>query len=408
MKKHLITLLSFSFFLLLFGCTTYPITDVDYTQETWQRQVITSPSKWTRGADSWFLTGDPNQAELNARHAGYGSAISTMAVRVPDFTNLKVNGDFQVQIFGSDGHNSVYVYGPNAGVHQLSVEMRGNTLWVNQVGKVPVGQMKQVIVRIGVRHLDNLSTTGCAQVEGVRLRSSHLNITAAGSGNIYLAGNLNLRCVIQAGTGNVTVFGANTSSLEVRTTGCGGSVNICGYVGLKSILHTEGSTDINIIGVVPCQPLSINANGSGRISISGLVNLKDIRVAGDVCVYIARTQSNCIYVSLNNNAKVGIAGCAQKLIAETFGKSVFAGRYLCPQTAFVKAHGQSHINVGGGSRVYASSTDASSVYFFGPGAALSKFAKDNGTVVVLSNNGNSCFCGGAQLQPVQQQYVGAG
>lgn len=405
MKAYVSLGLFILFSLLLLSCSSkYPLNGIDYTQESWQGQIVRSPSQWTRGADSWFLNGEPTQAELAARHASYSASISTTAVRVPDFTKVKVNGDFQVQIFGTDDHNSVYVYGPNAGAHEVSVEVRGDTLWVNQVNKMPIGLMKQVIVRIGMHQIHELTSSGCALVEGVRLRSTHLNVTSFGSGNIYLAGNLNLQCITQMGSGSVTIFGVNTTALDIRTQGASGCVNLFGYVGVKSISHRGGATDINIIGAVPCNPLNIYADGAGRISISGIVNLQDVRAKGATCVYISKTQSDHIYVCLEQDAKVGVAGCTNKVAIDAFNTSRFSGKSLCAQTALVRAHDQAHVNVAASNSVFATASEASSVYFFGSGAALTKFTKDYGTVIVLSNGVSYCAC----AAPPVRRYVGAG
>ncbi|MCP6769734.1 hypothetical protein NL529_33295, partial [Klebsiella pneumoniae] len=66
------------------------------------------------------------------RQAPYADAISTTVVNVADFSQIKVNGSFQVQIFGTYGHNSVYVYGPNAGVSNVAVSVNGDKLSIRQ------------------------------------------------------------------------------------------------------------------------------------------------------------------------------------------------------------------------------------------------------------------------------------
>src|SRR3990167_1724015 len=109
----------------LFGCTTkrvYPPTiNVDLTREVWQSQVESNPNKWTAGADRWFLTGNPSKTQVAILRAPYSAAVSTLSVAVPNFTKIKVNANVEVQIFGTQRHNSVYVYGPNQGVRQLAI-----------------------------------------------------------------------------------------------------------------------------------------------------------------------------------------------------------------------------------------------------------------------------------------------
>src|SRR4026208_693633 len=97
--------------LLLASCAYQgsPFPRTDLTNENWQQYVDANPRAWLQGADSWVLAGAPNSAEMANRRAPETAAISTMSVHVPEFSHIKVNGPFQVQIFGCVGRNSVYV-----------------------------------------------------------------------------------------------------------------------------------------------------------------------------------------------------------------------------------------------------------------------------------------------------------
>lgn len=367
--------------LLLASCASSksPYLNSDLASENWRHEIDMNANKWTRGADRWFFTGDPNKEEMADRHASYSAAISTMQVRVPDFTNIKSDGSFQVQIYGDD-HNSVYVYGPNAGVREVAVKVRGDTLYLIHAKDAPPC-MKDVIIRIGVANLHNLSQMGSGRIEGIQLRSTGLNIKSSGSGNIYLAGNVSLRYVGQSGAGSVSVFGANTPSLDIYTCDCG-SVNISGdNVGVRSITH-HGSGNVNIINA-NSRSLKIYADGSGKVGLYGRVNIKEVRAKNYTRVYVYQSSSNTTFVYAYDHARIGMAGYVHNLYVNTYKSSNFAGRYLHADNAYIKAQDSSHVNVTAGNRIFVSAKGSASVYYFGNPDELTQFTSGNGAIIAM-------------------------
>ncbi len=384
MKRFLLLSLVLLIPLLFMGCASNrnPTIQDDLTQETWLREVETNPNKWAAGADAWFLTGDPNATERMSNRMPYSDAMSTLQVSVANFSNIKVNGAFQVQIFGTYDNNSVYVYGPNDAVREVSVEYKNGTLYVHQVGKVSPARMRSVIVRIGVKNLNTLTQMGCGTIEAIRIRSYALCIEAVpgATGDIYLNGNVNLVRVSQRGKGSINVFGANTPQLDIEANGWG-AINICGNVGVRCITH-KGWGDVNIIGA-NTDGLTIDADGKGKIGIKGIVNVKEIKAKGHTCVYICTSSSNSIYAYVYNSAVVGITGYTRDLTVNAANGGRFWGRYLCAQNAFVRAKDWAHINVAASDKIFASATQNASVYFFGEPAVMSQFVSSNGVVVPI-------------------------
>ncbi|MBA3661225.1 MAG: DUF2807 domain-containing protein [Gammaproteobacteria bacterium] len=373
----------------------------DWARETWLQGGISQNTKlWTRGADRWFLTGAPSLTEIHNREAGFNTAMSTMMVKVPNFTKIRVNGDFQVQLFGTTyGHNSVYVYGPNEGVRNTVVDMRGDTLCVTQIPKAPRA-MQNVIIRIGVKNLTHLTQAGCGKIEGVQIQSCGLSITMtpSGLGNVYLSGNMNVRRIDKAGGGSISVFGAMTPHLNILTQGRG-VVSLAGNVGISNILH-HGNVDINIIGA-NSDSLRILADGGGKISINGPVCLKAVRASDGVCVFADNVNSSLLAVTTSQRARVGVAGRTNSLIVNAFNMSHFFGRNLCTREAFVRAYDQAHINVASNNKIFASATQTGSVYFFGSPNALSQFVRDNGVVIPMWGPGYATSC---LIQPTGEIY----
>lgn len=389
MKQFFYKGLCFFFFILLSGCATdkFLYSDRDLSQETWQNNVVTNSSHWDEGADHWFFTGRPNATEKMNRKAPDSATMSTTVVRVSDFTDIKTNGAFQVQIFGTDERNSVVIFGPNAGVNAVSIKIVGQTLYVRQTNdQLPNSFMNGIIVRIGVNRLNKLVTRGCGSVEGISLRSHHLEVIGKGGGHVYLNGQINLSKVSQYGTGKITIFGVDSPQLDIHTTNSG-SVNITGNVGVRCINH-YGQNNITIVGA-NSHSLDINAYGAGKISISGTVNLRHLNAKDQVCVYILHAHSQRIEANVLDNARVGIRGVTKELYVNTFNQAIFWGRYLCAGNSYAKACHQSHMNIAACGKVFASASDTASIYYFGPANLLSSFTSGQGRVMPM---GDQTWC----------------
>ncbi len=369
----------------LSGCA-HQVPTTDLGQEHWQMFVDKDPKQWTRGADNWFFTGQPNSTELANRNAPYTAAMSDMQVRVPDTINsIRVNGDFQVQIFGASEHASAYLTGPNAGIQAVAVEVRGQTLYIHQTQPVAPGVMRNVIVRIGVLKLNNLTQMGNGRIEAIGIRSDDLCVasTADSCGNIYLAGRVNLRRVTQNGHGAITILGATASTLDISTGGSG-PVNISGQLGIRSITH-HGSSNINLIGATSYRPVAISADGSGKIGIYGCANLKTIQAKDAIRVYAYPINSMDLTVTEQNVAGVGLAGLVQNLYVDTYNSSRFDGSNLCARSAYVRAHDSSHINVTANGKIFASADRDGSIYFYGPANLLTDFPGSDDHVIAMGN-----------------------
>ncbi|MBV9576633.1 MAG: DUF2807 domain-containing protein [Gammaproteobacteria bacterium] len=380
MKRYLLAgLLVLSFLLLVSCASTHPTAlKINDTREYWMPYVESNPNQWMQGADNWFLTGNPNNTEIANRHAPGSAAISTMMVNISDFNAIQSSGDFQLQIFGTEEKNSVFIYGPNSDVRKTTIELHGNTLCIGQTKDATVN-MHQVIVRIGIHQLNKLIQRGRGCIEGIQLMSSGLLITSTGSGNIYLSGNLNVQRIVNAGRGSINLFGINSPLMDIKTAGTG-SVNVEGAVGIRYIAHF-GMNDINIIGA-NSNGLKIYAQGVGKIGIRGRVNLCDVITKGKTCAYIVGVNSENLHAAAFDKSHIGLAGFSENLYVDTYQSAKFAGRYLCTHSAYARAHDASHINVTATEKMFAAATQDASIYFFGSPTILTRFVSGNGTVIL--------------------------
>lgn len=400
MRRFILLLLVCLFFV---GCASnrYPLRPVP-TQETWMQQIETNPTPWLRGADHWFMAGGENATEWANRRAPFVAAMSTMSVKVPNFTNIKSSGNFQVQIYGTPGNNSVNIFGPNDGVRGVIVEVRGNTLCLDQVEDVSPN-VSRVIVRIAIHQLNSLMQFGGGPIEGIQLTSPHLALLSRGRGNVYLSGNLNIQRIDNGGPGCINVFGANTPMLRIRASGSG-TTNICGNVGIRAILH-HGSANINIIGA-NSPDLRIYADGGGKIGISGPVSLSDVQAKGAVRVYAYPVSRSVMHICVNDRARVGLAGRVGRLVVDAAQEACFEGKYLCAVEAFVRAMDSSHVSVAVARKAFVSAVGDSSVYYYGSSNTLTKFMAGNGMVVPIWGDGIG-RCGIPVAEP-RVSYKGEG
>lgn len=353
----------------------------DLLSETWIPRVNLNPTIWTHGADNWYFTGEPTPLEREANSAPADSAMTIQAVKVAQFTNISVNGCFKVQIAGEQDHNSVFILGPNDAVRQLTVQVYGDTVFIGQVSSPdgPPASLKNVIVRIGINKLRSLKVSGGAEVEGRNIISNRLAIDSDNyfDGNVLLSGRMNLVSVRNTGSADVSVIGAFTPCLDVIASGSG-AVNVSGHVGIHSIKH-YGSGIVNIIGA-DSNDLTIYAC-SGLTTISGYVNLRKITAEGNACVYIYWVNSNCTDVIVEDAATVGLAGTTSKLDADLSENALFEGQYFRARNVYVSTTDRAHANIATMKELFASSTDQSSVYYYGPTNNVSQNTAGHGAVI---------------------------
>ena len=378
------------FLLSLSGCGVKSnpyLCDIRVT-ENWQCRIMTHPQIWKDGADRWFLSGDTDHVQAFDRSNPADYAMSTMSVAVPNFTSLRIDGGFQTQIYGTSGRNKVDLYGPNAGVSSVNVEVLEDTVLIHARPDADPAITK-VIVRIGVQDLRHLVQMGCGPIDAIQLQTDDFRVetTGSASGDLYLAGHINLHSVNQAGSSTIHVFGVDSRSLTVTTCGYGGGVNLFGRVGVRSITH-NGSNDINIIGA-NSSSLTIMAGGAGKVGVKGFVRLHTVEAHDNAEVYVSNSASRSLCVSVYDCARVGIAGSTGTLHAYTSKSGRFWGKSLCALNAYAVSKDVSHINITASNKAYAKAYDSSSIYFFGPDYLLDSFQNGRGLVMATGER-NYC------------------
>ena len=348
-------------------------------QETWMRCINLNPNSWVKGTDPWFLTGTPNNLEQYNNNAPPSKAMTTLKVQVPDFTNVTISGDFQVQLIGRAQHNSVYVTGSNDATRQIVVEMTNNTLYIHKV-KDSKACLKNVIVRIYINNLASLKNFGSSTIYGRDVTSDHLTINSCNCGNIFLVGNMNLATVNQTGTGTIVVIGAETPCLSIKAIGKG-NVKINGRVGIQNIIH-QGNGEVAILGA-SSDSLVIHACGNGLTTVVGYVNLKKISASDSSRVYVYWINSPTLYINASGKAQIGVAGAVTNMNVDITDASRFEGQYLHGNTVYVRTRNWSHANVFSDNKIFSAALDSSSIYIFGSPTMVSRYTSQKGAIIPI-------------------------
>lgn len=355
--------------------------DNELLRPYWLSEVKMRPEQWTQGADSWFLTGQPNLTERNARFAPSYKAMAITAVQAPNFNKIHTEGSFQVQILGKQESNSVYILGPQEEIRQISVSIENQTLTIIQDPNSKT-KLKNVIVRVEIRQLKQLIYSGCSNVEGRDLNARGLVINSNGTGNIILDGNLNVENVSQDGTGTITLLGVNTKHMDLCVKG-DGNVNLSGIVGVSHIQHFGNGT-IRIVGA-DTNGLDIETRGKGLTAIAGYSNLKNLSAEDNSRVYLYWVDSYNTKVTERDKACVGLAGKARNLQIDISDSSIFDGQYLQADSVYAQTARSSHANLHAHRKAFILAQGNSSVYFFGPPRLLSTTKSSNSAVIPMGH-----------------------
>lgn len=378
--------------IILIGCAAgrYPYPKKDLAQETWQSQIDADPTVWAAQASDWFREGTVSKLQEENEQAPITDSMSRTTVKVTNFVNIKLNGDFKVQLMNAGETNGVYLVGPNEAIRAVKVSVNDKTLCIEQVKDAPP-EVKRLIVYIDVRYLRKLIHEGSGDVEGIRLEGKQVEIEQAGSGNMYLAGRIKITCITNTGSGCVTVYGSDLHVAEIKTSGTG-NVNLFGtkQVLLTNINH-RGSGDINVINATS-KCLTINTDDSGKIGIRGRVKIKEVKAGGKTCTFITSVSGDTTNVELNNDAVVGMDGKVGEMHVFATRTTDFLGRCLLARDLYVTATGTSHVNGLAVNRAFLSAKDYASIYFFGNPSVVQEFESHSGTVITLDPDYYATYC----------------
>jgi hypothetical protein len=362
--------------------------DKGFSQENWMQQVNLNPNIWTKNADPWYFSADRDLITHQPVFDPVAEEMAAKPIRIPDFTHINVNGNFRIQIVGSQPRTSVTVLGPKQAKRLICIQIRNQTLYIYPApecknDKKCPRNFNDVTIRIGIHDLRSLTTNGDSSITGKDIYSSGLAINATNRSQLLLRGNMKLALVNDSGCATTTIIGAVTPCLYINVKGCG-TVNVAGRVGVKCIRNL-GQGNVNIIGACS-HDLSVFGGDTSTTKIAGIANVRRVIAYGHSRIFMYWVNANCAIVKVSDHACVGLAGYTQSLYVDTDTAAVFYGKCLIAGSAFVRTFGLSHVNVTATKKIFASAYDDSSIYYFGSPSIISRFVYGNGIIIPVWTN----------------------
>ncbi|MFC1913518.1 head GIN domain-containing protein [Chloroflexota bacterium] len=203
---------------------------------------------------------------------GSGNLINE-TFNISDFTGIKVENGFQVEVTESDSFNVVVIVDDNVLEH-IDVKKSGDTLIIKPKGNRSFRSVT-LSAKVTMPDIDKIELSGGAKVDINDFDSSN-NLIIKLSGGSHLngsvtAGNVNLSL---SGGSHVTLSGSAVNI--VIENGSGGShFNLLDYSVSNADINLIGGShaDIDVNGT-----LNVNISGGSEVSYSGRPTLGDIEV----------------------------------------------------------------------------------------------------------------------------------
>lgn len=204
-----------------------------------------------------------------------GSGPLTAEVReIGSFTGVTNTGSFDVYVYYGDNFKVEVVAQENL-IPIVATYVSGNTLIVETDNNACFKSSSPVEVHVTMPETEALSLTGSGRVFGDRMSSTEVEISNSGSGNIEVDSVWAESLVLSnGGSGYVGVEGSYAGDVEAIQSGSGEIY--CGTLmgtGEVKIRHSS-SGRVSAI-VLDGGSMDVDMSGSGRIDLSGEVELAD-------------------------------------------------------------------------------------------------------------------------------------
>lgn len=217
------------------------------------------------------------------------SAIVTTAkasveefVNVSEFEQIQISGSVNVVYTQSD-KQSVKIKGSKEGIKNIRTEVKGNTLYVSQIGNNNITGLKdfmkaiwegrkndeEVIVYVSSPDLVSVKLTGSGDFDAKgKVDTDNMDIAITGSGDIDFESLICDNCsvtVTGSGEADIDLLESITTTVNLRGSG---DVKINQQRVRKTTLNVYGSGDIDI-DCKKCGEIDAFISGSGDITLHG-------------------------------------------------------------------------------------------------------------------------------------------
>lgn len=257
---------------------------------------------------------------------------------VPVFSQVEVQGQINVTLHTGYRKPQIVLRGDPRDLEQLKITVSLNTLYVILGKGFP--QHGAVHVDIQGQYLTRFSFKGEGMINGSQLHARSLDLFLANNGTTRLGGYLGLNQLVLAGNGFTDISGINTRNLQVKF-----------------------------------------LQGSPKVQLSGVANITNLVMKNDSWFSMYWLKSDSLTIRAKDRARIQLAGIANRIDVELWGRAAFKGRYLRAQRSFVKTHGHAIAELSSVNHQSTLATDASDIYYYNLPNTRADFMAYDGSVL---------------------------
>ncbi len=208
---------------------------------------------------------------------GDGNVI-TQTIKTSDYDAISVGGIYYVTLV-SGVEGSITIKGEENLLEKTIIEVNNNKLEIKTEKNTNLSPSsgKRIEVSIPVREISAVSLAGSGKIAtlDLNLKSTSMQVSLAGSGDIKLSLETKDLEAKLAGSGEMELIGKATS-LKSNVAGSG-DINLENLITKKADVAVAGSGNININCT---DELKARISGSGNIVYKGNPTVKDTKTAG--------------------------------------------------------------------------------------------------------------------------------
>lgn len=281
-------------------------------------------------------------------HATYATEYTVAPIQrsmqprlVEPFTRVVVNGNIDVTLYTGDPHPRVILQGDARNLSDVQTTVRDGLLYVN-IGK-GYPHLGRVHADIRTRYLTSFAYHGAGKVTADNLQSGMLDLSIDNKNETRIKGNIALRKLIVAGSGDTQISGIKGRMCQIKLT------------------------------------------GSPRVKLAGIIDITSLNMAGKSFLSLYWVNANVLKIRAKDKAFIQMAGVVETLDLALDDHARFNGQYLRGTDVFVKTFGHARADISAIKTQHTLASGASNIYFHNLPKMKADFMAWNGAVLDLRN-----------------------
>lgn len=195
------------------------------------------------------------------------AAQQTETRNVPAFSKLEIGGSFNA-VMRQGNETSVKIIAENIDLNKILTETNGSTLKVSLVK----GLYHNIKIKLEITYksLEGIYRSGSGNLtcESDLFAAGNFDLHSSGSGNITIKGVIKAAniAVIRSGSGNMKMSGLQADQLKMTFSGSG-NCDVNGGNAKAQSIHLSGSGNVSAYDL-QTENCSVSVSGSGNIEVS--------------------------------------------------------------------------------------------------------------------------------------------